>query len=331
MKVVFFHRKPRPDFNFSVEILFAQIRKAMPSEVAWEIRELRYFSNGFFKRLYIALEAAFNQREVNHITGDINFIAIFLRKQRTVLTILDLGFMNHPNPLARKVLRFFWVTLPVKRSAIITTISAATKHELLKYVRIDPDRIKVVYVPISDAFVASPKQFDKNEPTILQIGTKPNKNVHRLVKALTGIRCRLEIVGDVDKDLEKELKQASINYRASKNLSNEEVLEKYKAADILSFVSTYEGFGMPIVEANAIGRAVVTSNVLSMPEVAGNAAHLVDPYSVASVREGILKLIEDDVYREKLIANGYNNRKRFDATEIANQYTEIYKQLRKKE
>ena len=57
--------------------------------------------------------------------------------------------------------------------------------------------------------------------------------------------------------------------------------------DILSFVSTYEGFGMPIVEANAIGRVVVTSNVLSMPEVAGNAAHLVDPFDVNSIREGI--------------------------------------------
>jgi glycosyltransferase involved in cell wall biosynthesis len=329
MKVVFFHRKPRPDFNFSVEILFAQIRKALPREVVWEVKELRYFSNGFFKRLYIALEAALNQRDVNHITGDINFIALFLRKHRTVLTVLDLGVMNHPSPLIRKVLQLFWVVLPVNRSAVITTISEATKRELLKYVKTDPDRIKVVYVPISDAFVASPKQFNKVEPTILQIGTKPNKNVHRLVKALTGIKCRLEIIGDVDETLERELKQANISYKASKNISSEEVLEKYKAADILSFVSTYEGFGMPIVEANAIGRVVVTSNILSMPEVAGNAAHLVDPYNITSIREGILKVIEDDAYRENLIANGYINRKRFDVVEIAGKYTEIYRQLTK--
>ena len=78
MKVVFFHRKPRPNLNFSVENLYRQIRARLPEEVHWQVKELRYFSNGFFRRLAISLEAAFNQGDVNHVTGDINFIAIFL-------------------------------------------------------------------------------------------------------------------------------------------------------------------------------------------------------------------------------------------------------------
>ncbi|PZR04182.1 MAG: glycosyltransferase family 1 protein, partial [Flavobacterium psychrophilum] len=114
------------------------------------------------------------------------------------------------------------------------------------------------------------------------------------------------------------------------NLTDEEILDKYKSADIVSFVSTYEGFGMPIVEANAIGRVVITSRILSMPEVAGNAAHLVDPYDVQSIRDGIIKVITDAQYRNALIANGYLNRQRFSAETIALQYAAIYHHLHSK-
>lgn len=327
MEVVYFHRKPRPDYNFSVENLFQQIREALPKSLTWRVVEMKYFSQGFFPRLFISIQAAFNQGDVNHITGDVNFIAIFLRKRHTVLTFLDIGLMNHPNWLARTLLRWFWIVLPVRRSAVITTISEATKLELLKYVRADPSKIKVVYVPISPRFIYVPKVFNKERPRILQMGTLHNKNVNRLVQALHGIPCTLDIVGEIKPDLQNELDNAGIHYIASKNISNEEVVLKYQSADIISFVSSYEGFGMPIVEANAVGRVVVTSNLLSMPEVAGNAAHLVDPFNVDSIRYGILKVIEDDAYREKLIANGFVNRKRFDVHEIARQYTMIYESL----
>jgi glycosyltransferase involved in cell wall biosynthesis len=327
MKVVFFHRKPRPNHNFSVENLFKFVREHLPPEVSWEIKEARYFSEGIFKRLYIGLEASFSQKGINHITGDINFVSLFLRKRHTVLTILDLGLMNHPNAFARWLLKLFWIVLPVKRAAIITTISKSTREELLKYVNIEPSRIRVVYVPISGQFVRQPKVFNKARPTILQIGTKPNKNVIRLVSALEGIDCRLEIIGELNDELENELKKRMISYSYSINLTNDEVKSKYLSADIVSFVSTYEGFGMPIVEANAIGRVVVTSNLLSMPEVAGVSAHLVNPFDIISIREGIKKVIEDDEYREKLIASGFENIKRFDVTKIANQYTDIYKLL----
>jgi len=327
MKVVFFHRKPRPNVNFSVENLFKQIRANLPKDVNWEVKELKYFSEGLFKRIYISLEAALSQKGINHITGDINFIAIFLKKKRTVLTMLDLGFMNRPKSFGRLVLRWFWVVLPVKRSAIVTTISEATKRELLKFVDIEPSRVKVVYVPISDSFVQNSKPFNKEKPRILQIGTSPNKNVIRLVQALRGVPCVLDIIGMVNDDLKRELKESGVTFTEAKNISNEEMLEHYRAADILSFVSTYEGFGMPIVEANAVGRVVLTSNLLSMPEVAGEAAHLVDPFDVSSIRAGILKVIEDDAYRETLITRGFANRKRFDARQIAQDYAEIYRRL----
>jgi glycosyltransferase involved in cell wall biosynthesis len=327
MKVIFFHRRPRPGFNFSVESLFHEIRKALPANVQWEVKQLRYYSEGFFKRLYISLEATFSQRGVNHVTGDINFIAIFLRKRRTVLTVLDLGFMNHPNKVYRKLLQWFWVIFPAHRAGVITTISQATKNELLKFVAVDPAKIQVVYVPISDKFNSSPKPFNDKCPRILQIGTGPNKNVVRLAKALKDFPCEFDIVGAVNDELKGALESSGIPYTASKGLSNEEIIEKYKQADIVSFVSTYEGFGMPIVEANAIGRPVVTSNLLSMPEVGGTAAHYVDPLDLNDIRNGFRKVVVDATYRNQLIENGFNNRLRFDVNEIARQYAAIYERL----
>ena len=131
MRVLFLHRRPWPQGNFSIEYLFKQIRGSLPADVQWEVKELKYHSKGFFKRIYIACEAAFSQIGINHITGDITFVAILLRKSRTVLTMLDLGFMNHPNPAARFLLKWFWIRLPVRRSAVVTTISLSTKRDIL--------------------------------------------------------------------------------------------------------------------------------------------------------------------------------------------------------
>ena len=84
---------------------------------------------------------------------------------------------------------------------------------------------------------------------------------------------------------------------------------------------------MPIVEANAIGRPVVTSNLDPMSTVAGTSACLVDPFNPAAIREGVLRVIRDDVYRAELIAQGFENAKRFEAGVVAAQYANLYRQL----
>jgi len=84
---------------------------------------------------------------------------------------------------------------------------------------------------------------------------------------------------------------------------------------------------MPILEAQAVGRPVITSNILSMPEVAGDAACLVDPFDVSAIREGILKIIQDGSYREELIRKGQMNIRRFDPEKIALQYLDLYKKV----
>ena len=123
------------------------------------------------------------------------------------------------------------------------------------------------------------------------------------------------------------LEQNKINYRNKQFVPFSEIKAAYEECDMLSFVSLYEGFGMPVIEAQAVGRPVLSSNVASIPEVAGNGALLVDPTDVTAIRAGIMQIIEDDQFRTKLINRGRENVKRFQIEKIAAQYKELYEEV----
>lgn len=325
--VTFFHRKPRVVGNYSVEFIFQDVRRRLRGHIVPRVVNSSFESSGLFKRIYNCIEAFWKQGGVNHVTGDVNYIGLFLSGRRTIHTILDCVQLQHSTGLRHRILRLFWLTIPVRRSAYITAISSSTRNEILKYAKCPPGKVKVIYVAISDSFKRVDRTFNKARPRILQIGTAPNKNIPRLAEALEGIPCLLEIVGKRNEDYVDMLKSRNIEFEYKSGLTDEEMMERYADADIVSLVSVYEGFGMPILEANAVGRPVVTSDIFSMPEVAGDAAHLVDPFNVSSIREGFIKIISDDQYRKRLIENGFQNIARFDADKIAGQYLELYKEI----
>ncbi|MEQ9443793.1 MAG: glycosyltransferase family 1 protein [Cyclobacteriaceae bacterium] len=328
MTVFFFQRKPFPNKNYSIEVLFNSIRAHLPSTLQYRIIISRYVNSGGLKKLYNILEILFKEQgDVNHITGDIHYIAFFMRKKRTILTIHDLNLLSSPSAIKRAIHRWFWLKIPVGRSQVVTVISQTTKAEVLKHSGCSPDKIRVIYNCISSAFKPHPKDFNKKEPVILQVGTKPNKNLSRVIQALEGIPCRLEIIGKPTDDDLRLLEKHTINYGWEVNLTDEQVVQKYIDCDMLVFVSTLEGFGLPIVEANAIERPVITSNLSSMPEIAGEAAHLVDPYSIAGIRAGVMKVIQDEPYRAQLIEKGKLNRQRFMPETIADAYAQLYQEV----
>lgn len=326
MEVVHFHRFPLPGY-FSLERLFEDVRRAMPVKVECRSHVARFPSLGLWRRIYNILEAPFYQGEVNHVTGDVHYLDFFLRKQRTLLTIPDCASLERLRGLRREALRFFWYTLPVWRAGLVSVISTATKAELLRYVRCNPDKIRVVPCCVSGDFGADARPFNATRPKLLHVGTGKNKNLVRVAEALAEIPCSLHIIGRLDDEQKAALQRWEIDYSSSEGLTNDRIVAAYQECDLVIFASTYEGFGLPIVEANATGRPVVTSSLLSMPEVAGDAACLVNPLDVASIRAGVLKIIEDEEYRETLVRNGFVNARRFSAEAVARQYAALYEEL----
>jgi glycosyltransferase involved in cell wall biosynthesis len=126
------------------------------------------------------------------------------------------------------------------------------------------------------------------------------------------------------------LKKNKIKYTNWTNLSDQEIVERYNDSDMVTFTSTFEGFGMPIIESNAVGRPVVTSNIAPMSDVAGSAACLVDPYSISDIKRGILAIINDSKYRDRLVIDGLDNVKRFSSEAISRQYLGVYEEITKK-
>lgn len=330
IKVVFFNRKPLTMGNFSIEMYFQLVRQNLKLPYVPVYREMPFLNTGFFKRLGNTLYCLFNQGDINHITGDIHYVAAFLKKKKTVLTVHDCGIMYESKGFKYKVFKWFWYTIPDNHTAKFTAVSQATKQDVIKFTGCDENKVKVVYVSINAAFTKQPKVFNAKELRILQIGTAFNKNIERLTEALKGIPCKLIIVGKVQDNIMTILKNNGINYEIiDRRLTDEEIILEYQKCDILTFISTLEGFGMPIVEANATGRVVITGNVTSMPEVAGNAAHLVDPFSVDEMKKGFIKIINDEAYRNKLIENGYANCKRFLIETITEEYMKLYSEVLK--
>lgn len=331
IKVTYYQRKARRYNNFSIENYFNAVRHALPENFIPKIRISKYESNGIFKRLYNCFEAIFRQADINHITGDVHYLNYFLNRRKTLLTIMDCGQLKILKGIRFTFYRFFWFQVPAAKSSYITTISIATKNDLLNYIKFDAEKIKVIPVCIASEFKRKDKVFNKINPRILQVGVTPNKNLERLVRALEHIPCVLVIIGEVPPNIKllADDKKVALVY-FDRPLSLDEVVEQYHLADIITLVSTLEGFGMPIVEGNTVGRVVITGNITSMPEVAADAAHLANPYSMENIRDGFLKIISDDHYRNNLIERGFENCKRFTNIKIAEQFAELYMVLAKR-
>lgn len=328
IKVVHFQRKPYLLGNFSIENYFDNLRHELKDDFQIKVVVVPFHSKGFFRRLFNAIFCFFNQGDINHVTGDIHYVGCLLSKNKTLQTYHDCGNLKDKSGLKFYIFFLFMYKIPIKRSKKIVVISESTKLDLLNHMEIENRKISLIYVSVDSIFRKNERRFNQLEPRVLQIGTGKNKNLQRLILGLKDINCTLVIIGKCDEHVMSILKNSDLNHLIFDTpLSTEEVYEQYKECDIVSFISTHEGFGMPIIEANFIGRVVVTSNLSSMPEVANNAAFLVDPFDVVSIAQGFSNVINDSLLREQLISNGYINATRFGIFNIASEYSSLYKTI----
>ncbi|HSI89407.1 MAG TPA: glycosyltransferase, partial [Pyrinomonadaceae bacterium] len=139
--------------------------------------------------------------------------------------------------------------------------------------------------------------------------------------------CRLRIVGELSDDQAELLERSQVDYSNVTDLDSVGMHQEYRNADIVVFCSLFEGFGLPIIEAQAVGRPVITSAIEPMRDVARDGALLINPEDVAAIRDAVIRLIADGDLRESLIKKGIANAERFRLGRIAAQYAELYSEV----
>ena len=313
-------RKSTSSFN-SIENVFGALMPYLKVESV----VLPYESVGIINRLKNIRYILRQRTDLIHITGHDHYL-LWWPFKKSILTIHDIEALKRKTGLKRWLFKKLWFDLPIKNATLVTTISEFSKNEILCLKQYKTP-IEVIPNPLTLSIEFRAKEFNVALPRVLHVGVKENKNLQRLIEALSTIPCTLIIIGKPSKEINKLLTIHQIKHEIKMNISQLELVAEYYLCDMLAFVSTYEGFGLPILEAQAAGRPILCSNVASMPEVAGNGALTVDPISVESIRIGIKEVIQNVKLRNELIKNGLKNVNRFHPEQIALQYNEVYKRL----
>lgn len=278
-----------------------------------------------------AITSYYHSDRIYHITGDVQYIACWMNPKNTIMTIHDCVTLHneHTSKWFKILVYRLWYEKPLHRLRQLTCISEATREDLVQFFPWVDEKLTVIDNPVGAEFVSYPKVFNADKPVILHVGTRSNKNLERVIEALDGIHCTLDVIGKLTEEQERLLSLHKIDYQNRFHVSNQEILQAYQYADIISFPSLFEGFGMPIIEGQTIGRPVLTSDREPMKSVVGRGACLVDPESVDSIHQGFVKLIEDSEYRNKVNEAGIENAKKYSIVSIATQYSILFNNLRK--
>lgn len=268
---------------------------------------------------------------------------------RLVVTVHDLTLLRFPeflpNPLGRVYYRAM-TRAAVSRAQCIITVSEFTRRDIVEFWPAVEHKTRAIWNGVASRFqpvrdearlrdISSRLELPANY--VLYMGTrKRHKNLPRLLEAYGRLsetqraRCPLVLVAPPDErypEVDEVVRRAGIgaNVHWRSNVADEDLPVLYTKAHFVVLVSLYEGFGLPVVEAQACGTPALVSAAASLPEVAGEGAISADPYDVASIHQGLARLIEDDALRDALARKSLANVARFSWESAAEQVADVYR------
>ena len=265
-------------------------------------------------------------------------------KAANVLSIHDLVFHIYPDLAIPSSVRHFGARLKeyIKRADIITTISDSTAADIIKYFNVSPEKIRTIYPGATLLKHATDHEIEETRTKyglsknfILFVGCiEPRKNLARLLKAFERSNLwqdfELVLVGPKGWHTD-EILSTWENLKCQKRIrwidyvGDEYLSPLYSGASFLAYPSILEGFGLPILEAMSVGCPVLTSNISAMPEVAGEAAYLVDPFNLDSIADGLLTMASDSALRKSLSELGYQRVTAFTWEKMARETIDAYR------
>jgi glycosyltransferase involved in cell wall biosynthesis len=251
-----------------------------------------------------------------------------LAVRNQVVTIHDTAFVDQAACFTRAFAAWYQWLVPrlARRVRKVITVSEFSKERIVDYCRVAPEKVQVIHCgvgpqfqPQSEAAIAQAREKLSLPPryALCVCSLEPRKNLLRLLQAwgampnrpadlqLVLVGAKGQVFGDVGLDEPPPAVQLA-GYVADDMLP-----ALYAGAEFFAFPSIYEGFGLPVIEAMACGTPVLTSNITSMPEVAGNAALLVDPLKIDSIAAGLQQLADDTALRSRLRLLGLERAKAF--------------------
>ena len=246
----------------------------------------------------------------------------------TIVSVMDLSYLHFPETFRKNDLYQLtkWTEYSVKKAKKVITISNSSKNDIIKYYKVKEDKVKVVYLGLKNLSMNEPSEkelseFGVNKKFILFVGTlQPRKNITRLIEAFSKLSDNLKdehqlvVIGKKGWLYEDILSSPEKFHVSDKVLfldyvSDDDLPNFYKKAELFVLPSLYEGFGLPVLEAMRYGCPVVTSNVSSLPEAGGDAALYFKPEDVDDIKNTIEKVLTDKSLKEKMIEKGRDHYK----------------------
>ncbi|CAN5460989.1 glycosyltransferase family 1 protein [soil metagenome] len=310
------------------------------------IQPVKLQSSANLRRLFIEIPKVCRSVKANllHVT----YNAPLYLPCAAIVSVHDVIFHRYPEYFSPRVRLLLSTLMPLsmRRAAAVLTISEASKRDIIEHYPFVQD--KIINIPLAAGPVASVKpdhltasQYTQGQDFVLTVGTvQPRKNVLRLVRAYILLRqqgitnAKLLIVGRSmwqGSEIQKIAANSAYNQDIvfTGYLDDATVAALYHQCTVFAYPSLYEGFGLPVLEAMACGAPVITSNVSSLPEVAGDAALLVDPYSVEQIRAALEQIMVNSSLRDSLHDHWLQQAALSPRERTAQATVEIYKSVLK--